>query len=141
MNNFKEQIQKEISTTLAIDFDGVIHKNSKGYHDGTIYDDPIDGTKSALKDLSEKYALIIYTCKGNPERSLINGKTGTELIWEWLEKHDLKQYISDVTYTKPRALFYIDDKAITFDSWGNVWSKIRRYELVNKDKDIDITKF
>ena len=43
---------------------------------------------------------------------LINGKTGTEMIWEWLKKHDFDQYISKVTSEKPRAMAYIDDKAI-----------------------------
>ena len=33
----------ENSIDLGLDFDGVIHKNSKGFHDGTIYDEPLDG--------------------------------------------------------------------------------------------------
>ena len=36
---------------ISVDFDGVIHKCSKGYHDGTIYDDPVEGVKEALKKL------------------------------------------------------------------------------------------
>lgn len=103
--------------TLAIDFDGVIHKNSKGFHDGTIYDEPISGTKEALEFLSKKFTLIIYTCKANSNRPLVNGKTGTELIWEWLEKHDMSKYISEITWEKPHALFYIDDRAIRFTNW------------------------
>ena len=34
---------------IAIDFDGVIHKNSKGYYDGTIYDEPVEGSLEAIK--------------------------------------------------------------------------------------------
>jgi len=117
MSDFLDKVKKEISSTIAIDFDGVIHRNSKGYHDGTIYDLPVDGTAASLELLSETYTLIIYTCKANPERPLTNGKTGTELIWEWLDKHNLKQYISGVTYKKPRAAAYIEDKAIRFESW------------------------
>ena len=109
---------------LAIDFDGVIHKSSKSFHDGTIYDDPVDGVEEALKKLSKDYILIIYTCKANPERPLVNGKTGIELIWEWLKKYNFDKYIEEVTYNKPNAKYYIDDKGIGFDNWNNVLEKI-----------------
>ena len=102
---------------IGVDFDGVIHKCSKGYFDGTIYDDPIEGTYEALKKLSEKYTVILYTCKAKPDRGLVNGKTGTTLVWEWLEKHNMTKYVSKVTSEKPRAVAYIDDKSIKFSNW------------------------
>lgn len=120
-----ENFLKDISLVLALDFDGVIHKNSKGFHDGTIYDDPVSGAKEALEFLSKRYTLVIYTCKALPERPLINGKTGTELIWEWLKKYELDQYISYVTYKKIRAAYYIDDKAIRFDNWEDALNDIQ----------------
>ena len=43
---------------MGIDFDGVIHKCSKGYHDGTIYDDPVDGAEEALKMLAKHNTLV-----------------------------------------------------------------------------------
>ena len=121
--NIKEfdKIQHERNTKqLAIDFDGVIHKSSKSFHDGTIYDDPVDGVGEALKQLSKDYTLIIYTCKANPDRPLVNGKTGIELIWEWLDKYGFDEYIEDITYTKPNAKYYIDDKAVRFTNWNQV---------------------
>ena len=102
---------------IGVDFDGVIHKCSKGYFDGSIYDDPVDGSHEALKKLSEKYTVILYTCKAKPDRGLVNGKTGTQLVWEWLKKHDMAKYISKVTSEKPRAVAYIDDKSISFKNW------------------------
>ena len=125
--NIKEfdKIQHERNTKqLAIDFDGVIHKSSKSFHDGTIYDDPVDGVGEALKQLSKDYTLIIYTCKANPDRPLVNGKTGIELIWEWLKKYDFDRYIEDITYTKPNAKYYIDDKAVRFTNWNQVIGEI-----------------
>ena len=105
---------------ISVDFDGVIHQCSKGYHDGTIYDAPVAGSKEALKKLSEKYTVIIHTCKAKADRGLVNGKTGTELVWEWLKKHDMDQYVSKVTAEKPRAVAYIDDKAVSFTgNWEN----------------------
>jgi hypothetical protein len=122
--DFINKIQQQENKNLAIDFDGVIHKNSKGFHDGTVYDDPIEGTYNALEQLSKTYNLIIFTSKAKPDRPLINGKNGIELIWEWLEKYNLKKFISDVVSEKPRALYYIDDKAINFTNWNNTLNKI-----------------
>ena len=115
---------------LGIDFDGVIHKNSKGYYDGTIYDDPIEGVHEALKTLSEKYTLILFSTKAKPDRGLINGRQTVELIWEWLKKHDLDQYISKVTSEKPRAVAYIDDKAVRFDSWEQCLNDLNNFNLL-----------
>lgn len=102
---------------ISVDFDKVIHKCSKGYFDGTIYDGPVEGARDALAALSEKYTVIIHTCKAKADRGLVNGKTGTELVWEWLEKHDMAKFVSKVTSEKPRAVAYIDDKAISFSDW------------------------
>ena len=115
---------------LGIDFDGVIHKNSKGFFDGTIYDDPIEGTEEALKKLSDKYTLICYTAKAKPDRMLINGKTGTELVWEWLKKHKFDKYISKVTSEKPRAVAYIDDKAIRFSNWDHCLASLESAKII-----------
>ena len=110
---------------IGVDFDGVIHKCSKGYYDGTIYDDPIDGAFEALKKLSSKYTIIMYTAKAKPDRGLVNGKTGTELVWEWLEKHDMSQFVSKVTAEKPRAVCYIDDKGIEFSDWESCFQRLQ----------------
>ena len=34
---------------------------------------------------------------------LLDGKSGKQLIWEWLEKNNLDQFVSKVTAEKPRA--------------------------------------
>jgi phosphoheptose isomerase len=116
---------------IGIDFDGVIHKCSKGYYDGTIYDDPVEGTYESLKKLSENYVLIVYTCKAKPDRGLVNGKTGVELIWEWLEKHNLSKFVSKVTSEKPRARVYIDDKAIRFNNWDETILSMKDKNIIN----------
>lgn len=115
-NIFPPGFENELKN-VAVDFDGVIHNHDKGYHDGTCYGDPIPGSLEALKELSSKYKVIIFTAKAKPNRPLVNGKTGTELVWEWLEKHNMKQYVTEVTSEKPRAICYIDDNAIHFMNW------------------------
>ena len=119
VDNFIKEVVKNETNTLAIDFDGVIHDHNLGFHDGTCYGKPIKGAIDAIKLLSKKYTIIIFTCKANPNRPLIDGKTGIELVWGWLKKYNIDKCIKDVTYNKPNALFYIDDKAIHFNNWDN----------------------
>ena len=109
---------------IGIDFDGVIHACSKGYHDGTIYDEPIAGAYEALEHISKKYTIIMYTAKAKPDRGLVNGKTGTESVWKWLEKNDMSKFVSKVTAEKPRAVCYIDDKGIEFSDWESCFQRL-----------------
>jgi len=118
----KEGFPDELKN-IAVDFDGVIHKNSKGFYDGTIYDDPVEGARTSLERLSEDYDVVIFTAKAKPDRGLVNGKTGTQLVWEWLEEHDMAQFVTKVTAEKPRAVQYIDDKGIKFTSWEEYWGE------------------
>ena len=46
------------------------------------------------------------------------------MVWEWLKKYKMDSYVKDVTSEKPRAVAYIDDKAIRFDTWENVLNEI-----------------
>jgi len=109
---------------IGVDFDVVIHANSKGFYDGTVYDDPIPGSRDALIALSKKYKIIVFSAKARKDRMLIGGKTGVELIWEWLKKYDMDQYVEDVTAEKPRAVYYIDDKAIRFVDWNSALKEV-----------------
>ena len=102
---------------LAIDFDGVIHTFDKGWYDGTCYGEPIEGSLEAIKKLSESYTIIIFTAKAKPSRPLVNGKTGPELVEEWLTKHNVMQYVKEITSEKPRSQIYIDDKGYHFENW------------------------
>ena len=104
---------------IAIDFDGVIHKNSKGYHDGTIYDEPVEGSLEAIKKLSKKYDIVIFTCKAKRDRPDVNGKTGVMLVDAWLEKHGIRDCVKRITSEKPRAQIYIDDKGYRFENWND----------------------
>jgi hypothetical protein len=126
IDDYNKLQAKENNNNIAIDFDGVIHSNSKGFFDGSIYDDPVPGSVDAIKELSKKYNVIIFTCKARGDRPLVDGKLGAHLIQEWLRKHGLLKYIADITCEKPRAKFYIDDKAIAFNSWNSCMEDIKK---------------
>ena len=109
---------------VAIDFDGVIHNFDKGWHDGTCYGEPLPGSINAIKSLSKKYNIIIFTAKAKKNRPLVNGKTGVELVKEWLEKYGLIDFVSEITSEKPRAKIYIDDNGYRFESWEKTLNDI-----------------
>ena len=126
INSEKVEIREgfpDESKNIAVDFDGVIHKSSKGYYDGTIYDEPVEGARTSLQKLSEDYDVVIFTAKAKPDRGLVDGKTGTQLVWEWLEENDMAQFVTKVTAEKPRAVQYIDDKSVKFTDWVRYWEE------------------
>lgn len=113
--NFPPFADKE--RIIAIDFDGVVHSNDKGWHDGTCYGKPIDGSLEAIRKLAENYEIVIYTAKAKLDRPLINGKNGTQLVQEWLNENGIADCVKSITSDKPRALLYIDDNAYRFYNW------------------------
>jgi hypothetical protein len=93
--------------TLAIDFDGVVHAYSSGWHGGAIYDDPVQGCAEALRELSKRYELVLFTARGNLDD-----------VHLWLVEHHLRHFFKDITNRKPMAFAYLDDRAVRFHDWA-----------------------
>lgn len=125
--DYQKLVLEDETKTIAIDFDGVIHSFEFGFHDGTIYGTPLPGSLESIKKIAEKYKIVIYTAKAKKDRPLINGKTGTELVWEWLKNYEIDTFIADVTAEKPRAVCYIDDKAIQFINWNQALNDLSTF--------------
>ena len=100
MNNLKQNI--------VFDFDGVIHKYSKGWQDGSIYDEPNKGIKETIDKLRTVYRVVIVSTRSNTEK-------GRNEIREWLQKYQIE--VDDIVAEKPPALLYIDDRAIKYDPY------------------------
>jgi hypothetical protein len=49
--------------TVAVDFDGVLHAYTKGWHDGSVYDTPMPGSVEALTDLTKRVAVFVHTTR------------------------------------------------------------------------------
>ena len=106
---------------IAIDDDGVIHDSSKGWHDGTCYGQPLPGSLEAIKKLSKNFNIIIFTARSKSSRPLVNNMTGTELVSDWLKKHDVLDCVKEITSEKPRAQIYSDDKGYRFKDWESTF--------------------
>ena len=111
---------------ILIDFDGPIHKYSKGLHDESIYDPPTEGAKEAIEFLKKYFRIVIFTARISPnglgEEKAKNNKI--EMI-EWLKKYDI--FYDEITCEKLPAVAYIDDLAINFDNWVKVMNVMNVY--------------
>tara|TARA_Y100000034_G_scaffold125117_1_gene174247 strand:- start:268 stop:609 length:342 start_codon:yes stop_codon:yes gene_type:complete len=103
---------KEISNelkkrTIAIDFDGVIHRYSEGWKGmDNAYDPPSEGTSRAIRRLyNQGYRLVIFTSRS------------VDVVRPWLLKYGLLKYFDDITNTKIPAKVYIDDRGYKFENW------------------------
>lgn len=69
--------------TIALDFDGPIHRYSRGWQDGTIYDEPTPGALDAIRYLMEREAVFIHTTRP------------PEPVAVWLAGHGLETTTND----------------------------------------------
>jgi hypothetical protein len=129
-NYYPEQYQLESGKLRAmIDFDGPIHKYSKGHGDGDIYDEPSEGVKESIEWLKDQgYEIVIFTTrasKTNSEEFGSDYKKEIVKIENWLESYGIPYDL--VTAEKLAANFYIDDKAIHYGgSWDVVKDEITK---------------
>ena len=118
-----KMIGKKPRPRLAVDFDGVIHRYSRGFQDGSIYDEPMPGAKAALARLKKKWWVYIYTTRAS-------NKAGRFAVEAWLQKHDLA--FDEVVSHKPIAFAYIDDRAIRFETWNQTIQELTRLDKLRK---------
>ena len=105
--------------TIAIDFDGPIHKYSKGWQDGKIYDEPVEGALEAMAELYHKgYEIVIFTTREDiREVDYWIDKQCDKCFAVTSEQRELKY---EVTNKKPPAIAYIDDRGIRFTNWKDM---------------------
>jgi hypothetical protein len=116
--------------SIAVDFDGVIHRYGKGWHDGRIYDEPVTGAREALARIHRRYQVVIFTTRVNP--AMDGAGEQRERIEAWLAEHDFVkgEHYDEITHVKPPALAYIDDRALHFLDWDQALAELgERYRL------------
>ena len=101
-------------STIAVDFDGVLHGYSKGFGDGTIYDPPVPGAREAMEELQAAgYKLYIYSTRSNKIYRKKDDPDQNEAMKAWLEKHSIP-FDRIWSFGKPMADIYLDNRAIGF---------------------------
>ena len=120
---------------VCFDFDGVIHRYSKGYYDGSLYDNPVDGVKDFIDGLKNTYEIIVFTARITEDDYRETPPTDKSVIEDWLKKHDI--HFDYITCKKVPAIAYIDDRAIEFNPqnapMGWVRTLIKLNSLYNEE--------
>jgi hypothetical protein len=118
-------------STVAVDFDGVIHAYSRGWQDGSIYDGPLPGAFDGLRSLMERYAVMIHTTRAPADVARwIKAQAGIETAWHE-DENAVPEFWNEqgvilVTRRKLPAIAYIDDRAIRFGSWPQALADLKR---------------
>lgn len=107
--------------TLCLDFDGVIHRYSKGWHDGTAYDEPVNGALDAIRRFMDAGHPVFILSTRRPSQ-----------IEAWIGKHapdistSIISSVNDdapfwnragvlgITRLKLAAELYVDDRGYRF---------------------------
>jgi hypothetical protein len=125
-----------VTRTIALDFDGVIHAYSRGWQDGTIYDEPLPGALAGIKKLQSLFAVFVLTSRNVQQVTawLLSRKVdaladGTPLVgrpafWN-------SQDFVLVTNRKLPAVAYVDDRAVLFTYWSNL---LTLYDLPTEEE-------
>ncbi len=111
--------------SIAFDFDGVVHRYRKGWADGTIYDQPVEGALEGLVSLLAKGESVFILSTRDPQQ-----------IKRWFEgvahfpypveeipvdvKFWNKPKVLGVTNRKLPATHYVDDRAVRFTNWRDI---------------------
>lgn len=114
-------IEKAKRGTIAVDFDGVIHRYSKGWQDGAIYDPPMPGAVEGLRALMGRFAVFVFTTRPAAQVADWLGDLGFAVRVDGEPDRPEFWNARDVLLVANRklpALAYLDDRAVRFTDWA-----------------------
>ena len=111
----KADVRLKMPKTIAVDLDKTLHDYHKGWHDGSIYGEPIEGMRELIHDLRELgIEIVIFSVRCFTR--VINGEVQPDQCLEvidWLKKHNIEYDKIEMT-GKPICDWFLDDRAIRF---------------------------
>lgn len=117
--------------TISVDFDGVVHAYSKGWHDGTIYDDALPGALEGLRTLMEQDSVFILTTRDISQVASWFLERGFSVRVGYDGPFWNDRNVLLITNRKLAATAYLDDRAVRFVDWKQALSDL----AVNTDKE------
>lgn len=105
--------------TVCIDFDGVIHTYSKGWQDGSIYDDVVPGFFEWVIEAQKTFRLIVYSSRSGTQEGIEAMKAWMDEQWQkWvlanIDTASTSMPLLEYSSVKPAAFVTIDDRGICF---------------------------
>lgn len=114
--------------TIALDFDGVIHKYSKGWHDGSAYDPPMDGAIEHIKKLMERYTVYVFSTRDPQQIQDWFGKYGEQIPTQLIPADQMfwvTPNVLGIARHKVVAYVWLDDRALRFEGdWNRAYKSI-----------------
>lgn len=131
---YPECIDEGYKKRLMIDFDGVIHSYDKGWQDGKIYGNVIDGAKETIDEFRNMgHEIVIFTTRASRRSNGVQTDQMVAEVKSFLMQNDI--YFDEITAEKLSGI-YIDDNAFNFNgSWAEMSNQIK-VRLVDIQKEI-----
>jgi hypothetical protein len=122
--------------TIVLDFDRVIHRYSKGYHDGTCYDKPKKGAFEAILEFQKQgYSVVILSARDKFDvcRWLRKHKAPFKFVLDIHPEESFWDHVNTVliTNTKKVAKIYVDDCGYRFPKYGK-WDATRVKSIIKQ---------
>jgi hypothetical protein len=109
-----------MKTTIALDFDGVIHTYHRGWHDGTIYGHEIPGAFDSIRALLKDHNVFIFSSRKPSQILEWISEQMEDVAFEVIDK-DAKFWttrnVVGITNRKMPASIYVDDRGLHFENW------------------------
>lgn len=114
---------------LSLDFDGVIHSYTSGWHgEGRAPDPPVEGAIEFIREAMNHFKVVIFSNRNQHP-------AGQRCIRNYLLRHGLEQeLVEQIEFPrmKPKCFLHIDDRGWRFDGTFPSMDTVARFKPWNR---------